>query len=91
MNDMNKKKLYIWRLASFLFDNQKTMSGQELAKHLNRNGFLTSYGTKYKGKRGTYKLLRETWKWVNDELGLSDEAEKVAKAFPTPDGTYPYE
>ena len=91
MNDMNKKKLYIWRLAAFLSEHQMVMSGEELAEHLNRNGFLTSYGTEYEGKRGTYKLITETCKWVNEELGLDDEAEKVAKAFVTPDGGYAYE
>ena len=90
MNDMNKKKLYVWRLASFLFDHQKIMSGEELAEHLNRNNFLTSYGSEYQGGRGTYKLIKETWKWVNDELELSDEAEKVAEAFVKPDGSYAY-
>jgi len=91
MNDMNKKKLYIWRLAAFLSDNQMVMSGEELAEHLNRNGFLTSYGEEYQGERGTYKLIEATWKWVNNELGLDDEAVKVAKAFVKPDGTYAYE
>jgi len=61
MNKMNKKKLYIWRLASFLYQNDKVMSGEELAAHLNRNGFLTGYCEKYQGGRGTYTLIRETW------------------------------
>ena len=91
MNDMNKKKLYVWRLASFLSDHQMVMSGEELADHLNRNKFLTSYGEEYQGGRGTYKLIKETWNWVNEELGLDDEAEKVAKAFVKPDGSYAYE
>ena len=91
MNDMNKKKLYVWRLASFLSDHGMMMSGEELADHLNRNKFLTSYGEEYQGGRGTYKLIRETWNWVNEELGLDDEAEKVAKAFVKPDGSYAYE
>ena len=91
MNDMNKKKLYIWRLAAFLSDNQMVMSGEELAEHLNRNGFLTSYGAEYQGERGTYTLIRATWTWVNNELGLDDEAQKVAKAFVKRDGSYAYE
>ncbi|MDE2813906.1 MAG: hypothetical protein OXM01_12810 [Gemmatimonadota bacterium] len=91
MNDMNKKKLYVWRLASFLYDHQMTMSGEELAAHLNRNKFLTSYGEEYEGTRGTYTLIRNTWRWVNDELGLNDEAEKVARAFVKPEGSYAYE
>ena len=91
MNDMNEKKVYVWQLASFLSDHGMIMSGEELAEHLNRNEFLTSYGTEYQGGRGTYRLISETWKWVNNELGLSDEAGKVAKAFVKPDGSYAYE
>ena len=91
MNEMNKKKLYIWRLASFLHQHGMTMSGEELAEHLNRNKFLTSYGEQYKGGRGTYKLIRETWQWVHDELGIDDEADKIAAAYVKPDGSYAYE
>ena len=64
--------------------------GEELAGHLNRNNFMTSYGTQYAGKRGTYKLIKETWVWVHDELGLEDEAEKIAHAFVKPDGSLPW-
>ena len=51
MNAMNKKKLYVWHLASFLRYHGMTMSGDELAGHLNRNKFLTSYGAAYEGGR----------------------------------------
>ena len=91
MNDMNRKKLYIWRLGAFLHEQEMTMSGEELATHLNRNNFLTSYGTTYAGKRGTYKLIKETWAWVNNELGLDEEAAKVANAYVLPDGSHPWE
>lgn len=88
---MNEKKLYIWKLGVFLADHGMTMSGEELAEHLNRNKFLTSYGTEYAGGRGTYKLISETWNWLKNTLKLNKEAEKVAKAFVKPDGTYSYE
>lgn len=91
MSKMNEKKLYIWRLASFLNQYDMIMSGEELADHLNRNNFLTSYGTEYSGGRGTYKLIKETWNWVNHELSLKDEAKKIALAFVKPDGTHAYE
>lgn len=91
MNEMNKKKLYVWRLAAFLHDNHMVMSGDELAAHLNRNNFKTEYGAQYEGTRGTYKLIRETWSWVNNELGLEDEAAKVANSFVKPDGTHAWE
>ncbi|MHC1775730.1 MAG: hypothetical protein AB9834_09985 [Lentimicrobium sp.] len=60
---MNQKKYYIWQLASFLSYHKMHMSGEELADHLNRNDFLTNYGTEYQGGRGTYTLIRETWNW----------------------------
>jgi hypothetical protein len=88
---MNKKKLYVWRLANFLHHHGMTMSGDELAAHLNRNNFLTSYGSEYAGGRGTYKLIKETWHWGKNDLALDEEAVKVAEAFVKPDGTYAYE
>ena len=88
---MNEKKYYIWQLAAFLVSHDMTMSGEELADHLNRNEFLTSYGTEYKGGRGTYKLIQETWNWLKNDLNLTAEADKVATAFVKPDGSYAYE
>ena len=87
---MNRKKLYIWRLARFLRQYNMTMSGEELADHLNRNGFLTEYGEEYQGKRGTYRLVGSTWEWVNNELGLEEEARFIAEAIVLPDGTHPW-
>ena len=91
MNPMNQKKVYIWRLASFLEHHSMKMSGEELADHLNRNKFLTAYGTEYAGGRGTYNLINETWHWLNDDLELPEEAKKVALAFVRQDGTYAYD
>jgi hypothetical protein len=88
---MNEKRVYIWKLASFLANSDKVMSGEELADHLNRNEFLTEYGSEYKGTRGTYTLIRQTWRWLHDELGLPTEAKHVAEAFVKPDGSYAYE
>lgn len=67
------------------------MSAEELAAHLNRNEFLTTYGTMYQGGRGTYKLIKETWDWLKNGLLLPGEADKVARAFVKADGTYAYE
>lgn len=86
---MNQKKTYIWKLAIFLASNGMKMSGEELADHLNRNNFLTSYGTEYQGGRGTYKLIHETYNWLKD-LGLQNEADKIAEAFVTPNGDFAY-
>ena len=66
------------------------MSGEELAEHLNRNDFLTESGDEFKGKRGTYNLINKTWRWLNDELDLPNEAAHVADAFVKPDGTHAY-
>lgn len=87
---MNKKKYYIWQLAAFLAVHGMTMSAEELADHLNRNKFLTSYGAEYQGGRGTYELIKETWDWLQNHLQLPDEAKKVAEAFVKSDGTYAY-
>ena len=91
MSDMNEKKLYIWRLASFLHTHRMTMSADELADHLNRNNFKTSYGTEYEGKRGTYRLIRETWHWVHHDLGLVGEAKGIAEAYVKPDGSHAWD
>ena len=66
------------------------MSGDELADHLNRNKISTSYGTEYTGGRGTYRLIKLTWEWLYNDLGFSNEAKKVAKAFVKADGSYAY-
>ncbi|MGJ8660563.1 MAG: hypothetical protein ACSHXL_00860 [Bacteroidota bacterium] len=87
---MNQKRAYIWKLAAFLHAQGMVMSGEELAEHLNRNEFLTNYGSEYQGGRGTYTLIRSTWKWLNDDLKMPTEAEHVAKAFVKPDGSYAY-
>ncbi len=86
---MDAKKEYISKLANHLVDNGKIMSGPEFADHLNRNGFQTSYGTDYEGKRGTYTLISATYKELTD-LGRISDAENVAKAFVKEDGTPAY-
>jgi hypothetical protein len=87
---MIEKKIYLWKLATFLNANSMTMSGEELADHLNRNNFLTSYGTEYQGGRGTYRLISETYNWVKDVMGTA-EAAVIAEAFVKPDGTHAWE
>lgn len=67
------------------------MSGEELADHLNRNRFLTEYGDEYRGARGTYTLIRQTYRWLDEDLALPSEAAHVARAFVKPDGSYAYE
>jgi hypothetical protein len=83
-------KEYIWKLACFLHEYDKKMSMKELAEHLNRNGFTTSYGSQYKGKRGTNKLVSATYDWISKEHGLPAEAQKVADAYVGPSGRAGY-
>jgi hypothetical protein len=83
------KKEYIRRLAHFLTENGTTMAGNELAQHLNRNNFKTSYGTDYEGGRGTYTLLHATYDWLAS-TGRQQDADKVAYAFPKPNGDYAF-
>jgi hypothetical protein len=83
------KKEYIRRLADFLVSNGTTMTGENLADHLNWNNFKTSYNTTYTGSRGTYTLIHATYDWLvrqGDQLA----ADKVAKAFKKPNGSYAY-
>ena len=85
---MEQKKYYIWQLASFLVSHNMTMSSEELAEYLNRNKFLTSYGTEYEGGRRMYKLIAETFKWLDSGLNLNSEVRKVAIAYVKPNGDY---
>lgn len=84
------KKEYIKKLAIFLNENGTTMAANELAEHLNRNNFKTDYGTEYEGGRGTYTLIHATYDWLVS-IGQQNEADKVAKSFPKPDGNYAFD
>lgn len=88
---MIDKKLYIWKLASFLNENNMKMTGIELASHLNTNNITTNYGDHYEGNRGTYKLIQATWRWLNDDLEFADESIKVANSFILPNGEYAWD
>lgn len=91
MKNRNEKFLYIWRLSRFLYENGKTMSGEELAMHLNRNEFKTSYGTEYEGGRGTYRLVAAVWEWLQNDLKLSEEAKMVASSFVNSENLYAFD
>lgn len=87
---MDEKKLYLFELASFLDSHSMVMSGEELAEHMNRNNFLTGYGTEYQGGRGTYTFVKHTYEAFR-KAGLQSAADRIARAFVKPDGTYAYE
>ena len=78
-------------MANFLSRYDIVMSAKELAIHLNDNNFKTNYNEKFKGGRGTYKLIRETWHTLNDELSLPNDAEKIAISFVKSNGDFAYD
>ena len=83
------KKEYIKKLADFLYSTETTMNVLNLAKHLNWNGYRTKTKEKYKGKRGTYVLVKSIWRWL-EKNNQKEEAEKVAKVFLTPKNKHAY-
>ncbi len=83
------KKEYIGALAKFLNARKMKMSGYELAAHLNRNGFKTSYNTRYEGTRGTHKLIRDCYNHY-ENLGKKDVAADIAESFTKENGEYAY-
>lgn len=88
MDEMNRKKLYIWRLARFLNSNETTMSVAELADRLNRNGFKTRANEGFEGGRGMHGLVKQTVIWVRDTLGLGEtESLCITKSFPNEAGS----
>lgn len=73
---MNNKKYYIWQLSSFLASHNMKMSGEELTEHLHRNNFLRNYEQPTNVNEASTSLIKETWKWAQEDLNLSDEAKK---------------
>jgi len=87
---IDDKKKYIGLLARFLSRRKMKMSGLELALHLNRNGFRTSYNTEYAGTRGTYKLINDCYSYFANN-GRQDIADDLATAFVRDNGEFAYE
>lgn len=77
------KHAYIEKLATFLHREQKVMSFAALAKHLNQNGFRTSYGAIYSesGRNRAIVKLIETTSENLTKAGKQIEANWVLKAF----------
>ena len=84
------KKEYIRRLAIFLVANNTTMTGENLAEHLNWNKFKTSYGSEYAGGRGTYTLIHATYDWLVS-INQQNDADTVALAYKKSNGSYAYD
>jgi hypothetical protein len=70
----------------------ETISGAELAKALNKAGFMTGSGTPYveANFRGIFVVARFTWKWLTDN-GFHSEAEIVAHTVVGSNGKPPWE
>jgi hypothetical protein len=86
-NEMNEKKEYLVKLGDFLTTNNKSMSGHQLADHLNHNNILTENGEEYKGGRGIYVLIDKTNETL-ENLGRDNDAENVKYAFVNEDDEY---
>ena len=86
---MSGKKEYVGKLAEFLDENESEMSFDELADHLNRNGFEPDYGGEYHGGRGTSRLVSTTYDWAEEQDDYDEGA--IARAFVDKKGEHPYE
>jgi hypothetical protein len=81
------KVTLIKEIAENLVSNKTKMTFSQLATHLNDTGHKTKYGTRYKGSRGTARLVGS----VYDELMKSNDvksAENVANAFTDRNGNH---
>ena len=87
----HKNKEVIIRIAAMLKKQNASISVSMLARILNEAGCRTSYGARYSGGRGTYKLVKTTWQYCQNGLKCPDLADQVALAFRKPDGQYAYE
>ncbi|MFN2260435.1 MAG: hypothetical protein ABR595_00015 [Psychroflexus sp.] len=83
------KVTLIKEIAENLVSNNKTMSYDQLAIHLNDIGCKTSFGTKYTGNRGVARLISSVYKKVKSRDQKA--AEKIAKAFTNINGKYPWD
>ncbi len=86
---MSKVSL-IQEIAQNLVDNNKTMTYDQLAVHLNDTGHRTSFGTKYTGNRGVARLISSVYKKVT-QTGDIKNAENIAKAFTNTRGKHPWD
>ena len=82
------KYAFIAWVAKELRKHGAFMSVPQLASLVNETGYRTSYGTKYLGKRGSYRLVRGAYR--RHEGHAQDTAAAVAEAFRKPDFTYAY-
>lgn len=77
-------------IATELRKQDAKMTVRMLCQILNQLGFSTTYGTEYKGGRGSYKMVSGAWHYYHNVLKKQDVAESIAQAFTKPNGDYAY-
>jgi hypothetical protein len=86
---MNRQKQFVRDLAKLCDCYGLRLLAESLAALLNGAQISTTYGSSYKGKRGTFRLVKQTFRELM-RLGQPAEAAMVAGAFTWADGTYAY-
>jgi hypothetical protein len=86
---MNSQMQFVRDLAELCDRYGFHLSAAELATLLNRARINTTYGTTYAGRRGTYRLVKQTHGRLT-RLGRAKEAAMVARTFTRPNGRYAY-
>ncbi len=86
---MKPKMQLVLDLAEFCHRRGIRLPVRVLAEFLNAAGHRTRYGTPYKGKRGTYRLVKMTYRCLH-RAGRTEEASVVAATFTRPNGAYAY-
>ena len=86
---MNPRMQLVRDVAEFCHQRGFRLPVKALAGILNAAGHRTCYGTPYKGKRGTFRLVRMTYRTLN-RLGQTGQASAVAATFTKPNGAYAY-
>jgi hypothetical protein len=83
---------FVTNLCNKLYTAGKTISGEELAKALNKAGYRTSYNTLYVAAngRGIFTVARFTWGWLTDQ-SRHREAEAVAHTVVDSRGKPPWD
>lgn len=87
---MKNKVDFIKKRADLLCAAHRTESAADLAAALNAAGLRTEGGLPFAGGRGTYGLIRQSYRRIEAEYG-TPAAGPIADAFTKPDGTYAYD
>jgi len=87
----SRKKSLVYEIAhDRLKRGAPPLKAAELAEMLNRRGVETNYGDKYKGKRGTLRLVSSAYAYAIKTMGQK-QADEIAQAFVNARGKPAYE